>query len=263
MKNLVALALTLLCLAACQGHDVTKEQVIVRDQRNGLGGTDSTGGGNGVDGKPLESYAVNIEANADYKTHIAPVIAQVVKKFPRFASDLIHVSVDRRWYLLPVELDKIPHERIGVAFAVDQLALQSRAAVWIDDKQFRKMPNGEDRAKLLLHELVMGIRMMEFQGGLNQCLSGIAIHRVPNYSEKKYSDLRDDCFRKFGGVDGIPGVSPRMSAGIDVGTGTGITLTPDDYDNIRELTLMLWESKGDISALEVANFLKGKNFRRY
>lgn len=261
MKNLVALTLSLLCLAACQGHDVTKEQVIVRDQAHG--GTDSTGGGNGINGKPLESYAVSVEANADYKTHIAPIIAQVVKKFPRFASDLIHIANDRRWYLVPVELDKIPYERIGVSFAVDQLALQSRAAVWIDDGLFKKMPDGEDRARLLLHELVMGIRLMEFQGGLNQCLSGIAIHRVPGYSQKKYSDLRDDCFRKFGGVDGVPGVSPRMSSGIDVGNGSGIKLSAEDYDNIRDLTLMLWESKGDISALEVANFLKGKNFRKY
>lgn len=260
MKKLISLLLSLCFLAACQGQNGGGGSA---RQQNELGGTDSTGGGNGVNGKPLESYAVSIEANADYKTHIAPIIAQVVKKFPRFASDLIHISVDRRWYLIPVDLDKIPQERIGVAFAVDQLALQSRAAVWIDDKLFAKMPEGEDRAKLLLHELVMGIRMMEFQGGLNQCLSGIAIHRFPGYSQKKYSDLRDDCFRKFGGLDGIPNVSPRVASAIDVGTGTGIKLSPEDYDNIRDLTLMLWESKGDVSALEVANFLKGKNFRKY
>lgn len=250
-----------MALAACQ-RETTTEKIYVRDPKNGgqLGGVDSTGGGNGLNGKPLESYYVNIEQQRDYKEFIEPIVLQVVKKFPRLASDIISIATDRKWFLVPVALEKIPSVQIGVAFPVDQMALQSRSAVWIDDTIFAKMPTGEDRARLMLHELVMGVRLMQFQNGLNHCLSAIAIHRVPDYSKEKYADLRRKCMKEFGGLDGTPGFGRGITAP-DIGA--PFKLSDEDYENIRDLTIQLWTSKGDIDSLEIANWMKAKKFRSY
>lgn len=267
--NIKLLIFTLMVLGftACQ-PEVTRE--VIREtppanQSNRPEGTvDDAGGGSGVNNRNLERYAFKLLKNDLFKTHILPIIETLHRTHPRFASDMIHIAIERKWYMLDVRLNKLPAEVIGVSFqdeTLQQMALQNLRAVWIDSKIFNADPSDEVRASLLLHEIIMGVRLMQFKSGLDKCLSehaynALAANGDSNNAEaaKEYRALRDQCSSSFifdQSDSVIPGYSNK------------ITLSRDDYDNIRELVINLEDTKGNISKIELDAWLKDRNFRKY
>lgn len=262
MRFLTALILS--CSTVFLGCDNKKEIVVERhfvQQGNALpapsqiehvdGGVDG-GGGNGVEGKPLESYRRDISTISGYSLLYDKVILPLRTKLPHLAADLLHVGSERSWYLIPVRLNRIPSFKIGVNFKTDQLAIQNLSEIWLDEQLYPA--NQVDQAALLLHELLMGVRLIEFQNSLDQCLADIAIMKLDPANQGAYQANRVACFKKN-----------RHSAeiGDTIGIRKPIRLIDDDYETIRILGRRLLEDIGTLDADELESWMVIRNFRKY
>ncbi len=216
------------------------------------GGSD-TGGENGIgcsDNKtcgPLESFQVDVYEREEFKTFIDPIIQKLGKIYRPLAADLIHLSRERRWYFVPVELNKIPAQKIGVSFKTDQLALHKKKEIWISSVFYDKMEMRK-KAILLLHELVMGINLMKFQNPVDQCLAEAAKNLIDPGNESDYRFARTVCMR-----DSDSNIlDPR-----------GIYLDGEDHSNIRDLTKILMDELDKVDEAELKAWLKSRKFRTY
>lgn len=282
MKNYLrhVLSLIFLMLAACQGQDKVVVRETIREAMPGpsvsgsasggntglgappgssqVGGVDSVGGGNGINQRPLESYSVNITTLPEFKEFIAPIIESMALKHPRFAADMAHIAINRTWFLIPVELNKLPAHVIGVGFAdqeLQQLAIQNLSSVWINSSLFEKYPSSKDRGLLILHEIIMGIRLMKLKSPLDNCYSEIALVGLNNERRAEHGKLRDSCALKYGLQNNGPGL---------VNTALGkIELSKEDYDNIRELVIHLSSQTENLSQNQLNAWLADKSFRKY
>lgn len=258
MNKTLLLLISMLSLVACQpSKEVIREVSVPGATEAGVPlkapGTVDSGGGNGLRGRPLESYKVDIRSSEEYQTKVLPIIQGLARNHARLASDLLHIARERRWYLIPGDLRLIPSERIGVHFGTEQLALQNLGEIWMNAKSYGAMQTDDDRAILLVHELLMGVILMRYQDSLDECLSSVAVFEVITKPELSYRQMRADCHTAN---LGITRTDPR-------GLGRKITLSEDDYLNLRDLTSRLWESKGDIDGSELHAWLKIRKFRAY
>ncbi|MEN0059910.1 MAG: hypothetical protein AAGB31_13810 [Bdellovibrio sp.] len=252
------LVFSLLSLSACQPKDGSTPSAKGKSgSRQTEGGVDSVGGGNGVNNRTFESFAVKVEHTTPFTNAILPLIKKMQDIHPRFASDMAHIALHRKWYILPVKLKTIPAELIGVNFAdskTQQLAVQSLNAVWIDEVLYKKMPSEKEQSRLLLHEIVMGIRLMQYKRPLDQCHSEIALKGLES-DKKEYKKAIDQCAMKY------------LFSGTDITTdlhnGNPVQLTGEDYDNIRELVVTLSDESKTLSRLELEAWLKDRSFRSY
>lgn len=265
MKTLIRIFLLTLSLTflACQGQkevrDIIHDPSPQTNQNNNQpqGGVDDGGGGNGINNRPLENFTVPLYKIPEFNSQILPIIEKVNKVYPRLASDMAHIALNRIWYFLPVELKKIPAYLIGPGFGDDklqQMALQNLNSVYINSLIFEKMTD-VDRATLLLHEIVMGIRLMKYKGSLDQCFSEIAIMKLSQERKSEYQKLKDQCALKYGLFGSDEGNTLS-------GNETRIDLTTKDYDNIREFVVFL-ESDEELSKIQLEAWLKDKKFRVY
>lgn len=228
-------------------HERVVEKNLPTPPKDQFGGGD-TGGGAGRDGRPLEDFIVNIQEDEDFRTILMPLILKIDKIHSRLAADLLHISKERSWFKIDVSLEKIPAFKMGVYFPTDQMALQNKKEVWIDNLIFTKMTS-QNRAKLLLHELIMGIRLLEFASPLDLCLAKATTGLLPS-GKDDYKENRKKCF-------------DDPDNAFDPNYGHKISLEDIDYANIRKLTKMLFENSNDLTKEEIETFLKVNNFRKY
>lgn len=254
---------TLICIAIATACTTNKETIIISPTspsqstqlpNPGMGGTDSAGG-NGFDGKPLESYAANIIIKSEF-TKLKTLITNVAKVSPSYAARLLYIAKEKRWYFLATELKNIPSSLIGSALeSTEQIALQTRGEVWINTLIYGKMEQS-DQTILLLHELVMGTRIMEFQDRLDDCLAaaeeydmGVLTGENSDQKEKSYRDARMACNLEFGGIGHA--ADPILQQ--------GLSLEKSDYMNVRYLVTELWNNQGKVSN-DLEPWLKAKKF---
>ncbi len=175
MKHVYAFlaVLIVVSLIACGKNSPTKPGG-VSPNANGSspGGTIDGGGGNTLNDKMLESYIVNPEDLAGYEL-ISPLLG-ALKKIMNYTDpndpfevtyySIIKIVLDKSWYLIPTDIKSITNDKIGVPFneGTIQVAFQTFDAVWIDENAFNKMPL-EEKAKLILHEIVMGLKILKFE----------------------------------------------------------------------------------------------------
>ncbi|WP_413586183.1 hypothetical protein [Bdellovibrio sp. HCB274] len=222
------------------------------------GGT-ASGGDNGVQGRNIEDYAVNIQKESNFVQFVLPIITKLAETHPRFASDMLHIAGERTWYMVPVELKALKASQIGLKFAdesVQQFALQNLRAIWINTKFYNGFESAESKGRLILHEILMGVRLMKLKSEIDNCYSSIAIMKLDTKKAKAYQEAREQCARTyiFGRKDAfavVPGQNPDLE------------LTNHDYDGIRELGVHLWERKGEISGAELDAWIKVNDFRSY
>lgn len=264
MKNwfMMINILAFLGLVACQGNKETiVEKHYVTGNDSGLpvppsnqeGGIDGGGGGNGLDGKPLESFRVDLTQQASYQRVRANVIEKLKTSFPKLAADLIHISEERAWYLIPTELRNLPAARIGVSFKTDQIALQKLKEVWVNDLLFSKMEPRQQET-LVLHELVMGVRLLQFTNLLDQCLANIGAVKLNPESLDKYKELRRECFKKYRNAADV---------GDSIGLGKDIKLEDYDYETIRDITSTLMTKIDTLDPQELEDYMAARKFRTY
>jgi hypothetical protein len=138
-------------------------------------GTGDSGGGNSYMGRPLESYIQDPTKLASYQSLIGPITAKLITPDGNGASPDMgrlfkYVLKAKTWYFIPGELTVLPKERIGSAVSTEQVALQNLHEVWVNTQIFNAM-NADDQSKLVLHEILMGIRLLQFDSLTNQCLA--------------------------------------------------------------------------------------------
>ncbi len=119
-------------------------------------GGEASGGGNGYQGVPLESYAVDLVSLPEFKEIVSPMLYRLQQKLPGLKEDLTRVYESKNIYLIPALLEHIPSYVVGVTFKTDQLALQTQGSIWIDSVYYDRM-RPREKATLLVHELVMGL----------------------------------------------------------------------------------------------------------
>lgn len=135
-------------------------------------GTADSGGGNTFMGKPLESYKVNPRTLESYSRFIKPWLESQYLKGTGVGNAFESILDRKIWYLIPSELKQLSSDKISSAVGSDlqQAALQDLKQVWIDSLLFEKMAPA-DQAVLIVHELLMGIKLLKFDSTLTECLA--------------------------------------------------------------------------------------------
>lgn len=166
-KLLIAI-LALSTIASCARHgadDASKEP----QPGGGMGTSVGGGGGNGIDGKPIESYSIRIEKLPEYRLYVSPVL----KKISRGGGDVLAAYLQwaagqKAWYSVPRELEFVSKQRTGLWMSTEQLAIQSDREIFLHTPKYQSM-KPQERASLLLHEMVMAARFLMKKSPQEQC----------------------------------------------------------------------------------------------
>lgn len=230
----------------------------------GLGGTSSNGGGNGLKGRALESYIVHdLNKQSYYTAFIAPLIMQLTDEYPQLAADFVYMTRERDWYFIPSEIDQISKNILGTYAATDQMAIQDLNKVWVNSLLFDKMASDEDKATLIVHEILMGVRLMQFKNKQDLCIAKAARHLVRSKpeeiskkddtvtlqpgSEARYTQDKDDCRKTYPLLSGVQKQN--------------FNLVNEDYDLIRKIVSLLTTQPVDFR--EVKSLIETNHFRSY
>lgn len=204
------------------------------------GGTIDGGGGNSLQDKMLESYIVKPQDLAGFEL-VAPLLKNLKKilNYETPNSDeidpsyygLIEHALNKSWYLIPVDLKTLTNDKLGAPFVsgTTQVAFQDLDAVWIDENAFNKMPLDE-KAKLILHEIVMSLKLFKFESDDTTILVFEGVKR------KLDKDLQ---------------VQP---------TRLPINISAEDVSQVRTVTRKLWEYQ---DSTQVVNGAIDNEFSRY
>lgn len=184
------------------------------DIGTGGGTSDRGGGGNLIQGKPIDSYVVDITQFEEYKNLIQPMDQFINETtFREVEFKLLKAAAKRMtWYLVPVELDELPKEKINTPFSSIQGARQYEKEIFLSQPILDQMTS-EDRATLILHELVMVLFRVQFdefefycgafgdEKNRNECLSDLlksgdeeslaAREQKEFLTESQYSSIRN------------------------------------------------------------------------
>jgi hypothetical protein len=243
-----------LFLTACgkDGGTIASEQ----PYRSGHSGTVDGGGGNGHDGVPLEYFRVDAGKEIAKVPGLQHVLDAVEKAFLPLAGDMRHIREHRRWYMITAPLEELPASKIGVSVKekdLQQLAIQSTSEVWFDKNLYDPMPV-EGKLELLLHELLMGVRILEFVDSFDLCQTKATYDLLLSSPEHKYDEKFKKCVNIYG---------PSSTVGGIFNPATQINLGKKDYENIRELVTTLASKPDEIDGKWLETWLYIKNFRKY
>jgi hypothetical protein len=189
---------------------------------NGDQGTVDSGGGNTLLGKPLESYKIKVRDLDAYKKIVAPIVESSAIKNKYIQKIFYHILDKKIWYLVPSELKQLSADRIGAAVGSDQAALQDFKQVWLNSLIFDKM-KFEEQAVLIIHELLMGFKLLKLDNQKEYCLS--------SKTGSSPTDLQD-CYN-HGDSDKIRGKPSDLSQ--------------DDYAQIRGATALIFEENAKLT----------------
>jgi hypothetical protein len=219
------LATLFITFSGCDQNRVVEKTVVVNNGNKTDGGADVGGGGNGIDGKPIEVFKVNIVQSDLFKNLIAPILLKIRVIEPYLASAIDQIARHRGWYIVPVKLNSIPASLLGAPFTTEQLAFQTLYKVWIDQNFFDKMNQNEQKI-LLIHELIMGTKLLSMRDNFEKCLVFAKGYKFenPQLPDSKLIQLTDQCgsFKK-GDESDIKSVD----------------LSSYDYNVINEVTSLL------------------------
>lgn len=168
------------------------------------------GGGNSYNGRPLESYIGDITKTTAYTKKIAPLFTSFKQNDNRSMFNVLTSGLRKSWFFIPGKLDTLPQERIGSAVPTEQIALQNFKEVWLDTSLFNSM-SVDDQGRLILHEMLMGLRLLKLNSRYEQCLALGGPGAICDNNDKRSLTPRD--------------------------------LTPGDYADIRSAVHEIWTGK--------------------
>ncbi len=214
--------LIVLMASSCQQNAVKNETVDIAAHSQGPG---DGGGGDTCNGKLIESYKLDIRTLPEYKKHITPLINRIspLQKNETYFTfrDLISPT-NKTWYLIDCKLDILSKHRKGLYLDTDQTAIQTKKEIFIDARQFQKL-NTENKAKLLLHELLMGVYMTNEFSYTDIC----------NLDEVKAKCINSRLYTSDNFFMPDSHNPERVLP----------SLTANDHQNIRALTAWVWGEK--------------------
>ncbi len=251
-KYTLCFATTVIVLSACQGpKEIIHETQVVSPNQVQQGGIDQTGGGNGINGIPLDKFIFPVAQKNSYKLYVIPVIKKLSTVFPRLAADFYHISSNRDWYFVPAPLHEISDKILGTYAPTDQLALQDLNKIWIDRNKFDQMTE-EDQGVLIVHEIMMGVRLLKYKERQDLCIAKASLIMVEadnTEAQEKFRYEKKYCRSTYPVVEGTQN--------------TGFSLSKDDYDLIRRLVSKIIQSDIDIDIDEVKSLIETYKFRDY
>lgn len=227
-------------------------------------GTSSAGGGGNAICLPeekcymIESFRIGPQSLAS-SAKIKEILVNLGKNIPELAGDLHHVLTDRALYMIPINLKKLSSEEIGVFFSTEQAAMQNLKSIYFNRVIFDRMEE-QDQVFLSVHEMVMGVRLMQFQSKMNICFAETArifYDAAMQTSSKLFSDEEVQAFSQKARAKCKEDFPLRKFPF------KKIHLNDIDYANVRQLTEVLVEKQGDIPADEWRKWLKAHDFRVY
>lgn len=209
-------------------------------------GTVSGGGGNGCEGKAFEAYAQKITNFTEYRLYIQPILRRMIEGGnDPLASYLTWVAEEKVWYFIPCQLERLSKEQIGLAIDSDQLARHSEHGIYIygdknDDKPIAEGASTgvkkhyfnqrmKARAALLLHEMVMGARLLMKKSAKDQCktLARMEADLCANQELMAIAETVE--------------IDPLQM----------MVMNADDHEAVRAMTAYLAERGADVSAEKV------------
>ena len=187
-------------------HDKSGLQDAISENTSSQGTIDG-GGGNMINGRPLEDYIVDVTQLPEYEAFISGLIEKVQEAsiyhmgYGYNLSNVLKSAIDlKTWYILPVRLESIDREKLGLPVYSDQYALQTHNEVFIDGPLREEIKDMSALGKILLHELVMSAKLLKFSSERRQCefynSSGALCLELDNtdetiqLSEKDYAGVR-------------------------------------------------------------------------
>jgi hypothetical protein len=243
---LILLSFLISLLSCQQPKEIIRETVVVSDRSQQTGGTDQVGGGNGIDGIPLDAFIQDVHKNTGYKNKIEPLIQKLSVSYPQLAADMYHLTYQRDWYFVPGKLEAISQNILGTYAPTDQIALQDTNKVWIDKNQFNIMSE-ENQAILILHELIMGVRLMQHKHKQDQCIAKAALLLFLENGAEKYAKEKIFCRNTYPMIEGT--VNEKFDP------------KAINYDKIRRVVSLLTQEEIDIA--EIKAIFKNYNIREY
>ena len=209
-------------------------------------GTVSGGGGNGCEGKAFEAYAQKITNFTEYRLYIQPLLRRMIEGGnDPLASYLTWVAEEKVWYFIPCQLERLSREQIGLAIDSDQLARHGEHGIYIygdknDDKPVAEGASSrvkkhyynqrlKARAALLLHEMVMGARLLMKKSAKEQC----------KMLASKEADL---CTNQE---------LMAIAETVEVDPAQVMVMNADDHEAVRAMTAYLAERGADVTADKV------------
>lgn len=186
-------------------------------QQGKFGGGDA-GGGNLIQGKPIESYAIDVSKMPEM--NMALELAKQISdsEFPTegLKEEVEHIIKSKIWYLVPLKLPTLLNSTVGTPFAIEQGALQDFDEVWIEKDAFIKMAV-EERVHLLVHEIFMGLKIFARESFYKQCRVSKSFNN---------SDTMEECIE-------LKRFTVRRA----------LDLTPLDYADVRKAAKITLENK--------------------
>lgn len=233
--NKTALAILMIpFLSACQKNEQKTPVPSVAGNVTAQGPSDG-GGGDTCNGKIIESYKVDIVKLDEFKEFILPILNKIAsiqgdkdKKSPFFLTPNL-----KNWYLIDCKLQDIPKDRKGLYLETYQTAVHTNREIFIDSSSYNKMSK-EEKAKLLLHEMIMSYYLVKY-------LSLDEICKMSNSCSGdfevigKWKMFRPEAYRP---------------------------LNSEDHQKIRNVTAWLWSQGDALSSENFTAILKNNDFDR-
>jgi hypothetical protein len=258
LKTFIIL-ITSLNLLACNENFRSTSKEIPAQKPPQSGGTADVGGGNMINGRPIESYRVDPTKLEAYVKILKPKFKAMSqdndKKESTEKDSEWYFFNSKNWYIAPINLKTLDNKTIGLSFSSDntqQLAVQTAKEIWIDQRLWDQL-SLQDQAMLIAHEYLMMIYLLKFESGISICKkSGFEFTNKVYTCEQLAEITADD----VGGWISSP--APEVLR----------PLQERDYANIRSATTFIMEESGDeinqkfkakLRALEFDKRLFGNN----
>lgn len=208
------------------------------------GTSDQGGGGNLINGKPLDFYKKDITMLPEFIKYIKPIDEKLNDIRDDHQADngvtYLETAAKRKtWYLVPLKLDEIEAARIGTNFKSDQGAYQTEKEIFISELIYKDLDE-EHKAQLLLHEIVMAFYLVKYEDGKFYC-----------DAFKKVS-VRENCLSSFFDMSTKDEFKPAQKK--------GKFLEPDEYESIRHVTEWLYTQYKTMTMLKFEEKMVEKQF---
>lgn len=163
-------------------------------------GGGSDGGGNLIHGKPIEDWARHWNNDREFREAYQEQLGKLIlllrqypnpdkDQRPMYLANFLQSTLEQKhWYFVPGPLNAVPQTLTGSVVATSQGALQGHERVWVDIDLWNTMTVSA-RATLILHEAVMGLKVLQFQSDRAQC-EWAYLQNTPTCSEELDSETR-------------------------------------------------------------------------
>lgn len=212
---------------------------------------DFAGGGNGSQNKVYESNITSLVKLPIYNKYIKPrldkfdsLMDQLAQRDEKskfsYSQFLIRM---KSWYFTDDTLKSLDKETLGVLFSEDnsqQIALNKKKEIWIDNKIFSRMKESH-QADLIIHEIVMNLYFLKYYSFYDLCIIG---KEMGQYNENEENNLTCEQIKN------IKLFQTKQS----------MVLKEDDYQNIRRVTSWFINDLMDASADDLFNKLRYNEF---